>query len=1380
MNKEEVMKQLKRGLAFLLVLVMVMGSMGTGVMAAPTAKTGKKAAVKKVAITKPDTKTLVMKKGQSFTLKTKVTTSGKKVSKAVSYKSSNKKIVKVTKKGKLKALKNGKAIITVTSKADKKKKATIKVVVKTPVTKVKLNQKEISLTEGETAVVKATVSPKKATIKKVSYKSSNKAVAKVNSKGKITAVAEGTAVITVTSKDGNAKKATCKVTVKKAGQTSGETPSAAPTAAPSQAPTAAPSDKPAPAPSDKPSETPKPQPSEEPKPTEDPDPYDPNQKLDLQLENSDSDSEAYAKPSIPTVSDNEYTLMWSDNFKGTELNRNDWNVETHDAGWVNAESQAYVDDEKNIYVEDGNLILRPIRQKNADGTETITSGRVNTQGKHDFTYGLFEVRAKVPTGKGFLPAFWMMPTDENLYGQWPRCGEIDAMEVMGQENNKLYGTIHYGNPHSEKQGTYTLENGNFTDEYHTFACDWEPGKITWYVDGVKYHEANDWYSTTEGQGTVAYPAPFDQPFYAILNLAVGGSWVGYPDENTKINSSAYIIDYVKIFQKDSYDEDVHAPEKEPDVFKEPDANGNYITNGDFAKDEALDGTENWQFLTTLGGDAAAVIKDKEIVITTKDQGTADYSVQLVQPKLPAKQGYTYEVTFDAYASADRAVGIAIKAPNRSYKAYLEDSVNVTTEKQTYTLTYKMDDTDDANSRLEFNMGAKDSTATLHISNVSVKVKKAPTQEELDQYAAKKVLTDGNCIYNGKFQEGTGRLAYWDVKKTEGAQVSVTKLADGRRLKVVGAKGGQPEDVTISQNALPIAEGTDYILSFEAKADKATTIQYTIGGMTKSVDVTAENVKYTQKFSKEEVSRFANKDFAFLLGNVGEIYIDNVRFEEDALIMNGKFNAGTSGFEVYVDGSASASYVVDSQSEDNALDLDIKNTGDAEWKIQVKQGSVTLEEDQWYTLSFDIRSSMARSIQYAIQRDGSVHKDVNGKEDWTPYVQETVKLGASAKDYTTVTKTFQMMQGTDTGCIFNIALGGGSNTTQHRVCIDNISLVKTEAPKEEEEPEGTNLLKNGDFSNGEEGWSGEVSSPAEGKWDFTENNATVTITNAGTAAWNVNLKQKNVTLKKGAVYEVKATLTSDVDRTAEFACMDSSNTNWYVQDANLITLKANEPTKVTFKVGVGDGKTDNGAYIGFNLGKISEDTPDASVITIDDVSMIKISGEDSGDTEEPEEPEEPSVSGNNILRDSEFENGNWQGDWGLYSTDEKEVNIANGSAVADLKSVGTDPWSAQLKQENIAFEAGAKYILKMTVNAEVSRIINVQFNTSTDGYIAGTDIELAEGDNVIKQEITVEADQETVEDGVFKINLGKINDQDTPAGKLVFHNVTLVKVNNEEN
>ena len=118
-----------------------------------------------------------------------------------------------------------------------------------------------------------------------------------------------------------------------------------------------------------------------------------------------------------------------------------------------------------------------------------------------------------------------MANDENVYGQWPRCGEIDCMEVMGQETNKAYGTIHYGNPHSESQGTYTIKGGaDFSDDFHTFTCDWEPGKITWYVDGVKYHEESEWHSTTVGQGTLAYPAPFDQPFYLLVNLAIGGSF----------------------------------------------------------------------------------------------------------------------------------------------------------------------------------------------------------------------------------------------------------------------------------------------------------------------------------------------------------------------------------------------------------------------------------------------------------------------------------------------------------------------------------------------------------------------------------------------------------------------------------------------------------------------------------------------------------------------------------------------------------------------------------------------------------------------------------------------------------------------------------------
>ena len=193
-----------------------------------------------------------------------------------------------------------------------------------------------------------------------------------------------------------------------------------------------------------------------------------------------------------------------------------------------------MDSPENIYLQDGSLVIKPVEIKNADGTVSYTSGRVNTQNKHDFKYGLFEARVKVPEGQGFLPAFWMMPTDENLYGQWPRCGEIDIMEVLGNDTTKSYGTVHYGNPHSEQQGSYVLPSGSFSSEYHNFAVEWEPGRINWYVDGNLIHTANDWYSATEGQGEITYPAPFDQPFYIILNLAVGGNWPGSPDETTTL------------------------------------------------------------------------------------------------------------------------------------------------------------------------------------------------------------------------------------------------------------------------------------------------------------------------------------------------------------------------------------------------------------------------------------------------------------------------------------------------------------------------------------------------------------------------------------------------------------------------------------------------------------------------------------------------------------------------------------------------------------------------------------------------------------------------------------------------------------------------------
>ena len=740
-----------------------------------------------------------------------------------------------------------------------------------------------------------------------------------------------------------------------------------------------------------------------------------------------------------------YNLKWEDQFEGESLNRDDWNVELHDPGWVNNELQSYVDSPENIYLQDGNLVLKPVENMNEDGSVSYTSGRINTQHKHDFKYGLFEARVKVPEGQGFLPAFWMMPTDENLYGQWPRCGEIDIMEVLGNNTDTSYGTIHYGNPHSESQGSYTLDEGSFSEEYHVFDVEWEPGKISWYVDGKLIHTEDNWYSATEGQGEITYPAPFDQPFYIILNLAVGGNWPGNPDETTDIENAAYYIDYVKVYQKDSYDENVTKPIEEV-ILRDPDENGNYIINGDFSVNEELTDDKDWVFLTALGGEAGAEIRNNEIAVTTENEGTVDYSVQLVQPNLPMKQGGVYRLSFDAYADADRTMKVGVSAPDRSFRRYLEDTVvNLTPEKQTYTFEFTMTDSDDANGRLEFNMGAAGSTAGIRISNVSLKKIKDIEITEGD----KGILADGNYVYNGSFQEGEGRLGYWDVQKNDGAEVSVTNENNIRRLMVNAPEGTSADNpVIVLQTDLALSSGNTYAMSFTAEGEPGKKILVKVAGQKYEFELNGEEQEYDNKLTV--AGEHADTDLAFVFETPGTYYIDNVRIEEDSLIKNGSFNAGFSGYEPYVDSSISSdvTYVVDSLSEDNAADFTINNTGDAAWKIQLKQNNVEIEKGQWYRLSLDAKASIPRELMFAIQRDGS------SDDDWTPYSGEKiVELGTEYNNYETV---FQMTGETDPKALLSIsmgAVGGNQITVKHRICIDNINLEKIDAPDIGEQPVG---------------------------------------------------------------------------------------------------------------------------------------------------------------------------------------------------------------------------------------------------------------------------------------------------------------------------------------
>ena len=670
--------------------------------------------------------------------------------------------------------------------------------------------------------------------------------------------------------------------------------------------------------------------------------------------------------------------------------------------------------------------------------KSYTSGRISTQNLKTFTYGRFEVRAKVPNGQGYLPAFWLMANDENVYGQWPRCGEIDCMEVMGQDTNKLYGTIHYGNPHAESQGTYTIKDGkeSFSDGFHTFTCDWEPGKITWYVDGIKYHEESNWHSTTEGQGTLTYPAPFDQPFYIILNLAVGGSWVGNPNEETNFVNNPFVVDYVRVYQKDSYDENVTRPEVKFEPTNEPDDSGNYIKNSTCAEAEDLTDDTNWKFITALDGAATAEIKDNSMVISTENAGTVDYSVQLVQANVPFEKGATYEVSFDAQASENRKMNVDVKAPDRGYQSYMKTMVpELTTEMKHFSTQFVMKADSDVNGRLEFNMGNAGS-GDIVLKNVVVRKTAEPDPNAKEE---KTILANGSCIYNGSFQEGKNHLGYWDITP-EGADIKVTGLSDGRRLVTEG------KSVTISQSDLAFKEGTAYALSFDAYAQNGATVVATVGGNTYKVNVEAGNEKKDYVVKIPATAKFTDKTVSLKIE--GAISLDNVKMVEDAKIKNGSFNDSLSGYEVYVDSAAKATVVVDSLKENNALDVTVDDTGADDWRIQIKQNNVLLEKGKKYKLSYEAKSTIDRKIRVVMQGGAAL--------GWPVYSEHSDDQDANdgivtlTSEYQKFTEEFIMTEETDAKAFLSICLGNvdGQITDQHRIVIDNISLVEVENPTPE--------------------------------------------------------------------------------------------------------------------------------------------------------------------------------------------------------------------------------------------------------------------------------------------------------------------------------------------
>jgi len=241
----------------------------------------------------------------------------------------------------------------------------------------------------------------------------------------------------------------------------------------------------------------------------------------------------------------DWVLKWADEFEGPEGQSPDparwtYDIGNGDNGWGNEQLEYDTDRPENVSL-DGQGNLRITAREEEYSGFSYTSARIKTEGLFAQAYGRFEARIQLPIGQGIWPAFWMLGDDFDTVG-WPQCGEIDIMEYRGQQPNVTNGALHgpgYSGG-SALSGSYTREGAGFDEDFHIFAVDWTLNRITWSVDGVTFM-TRDVTDLPDGAEWV-----YDHPFFIILNVAVGGNYVGSPDQTTPFPQTM-LVDYVRVY-----------------------------------------------------------------------------------------------------------------------------------------------------------------------------------------------------------------------------------------------------------------------------------------------------------------------------------------------------------------------------------------------------------------------------------------------------------------------------------------------------------------------------------------------------------------------------------------------------------------------------------------------------------------------------------------------------------------------------------------------------------------------------------------------------------------------------------------------------------------
>lgn len=768
----------------------------------------------------------------------------------------------------------------------------------------------------------------------------------------------------------------------------------------------------------------------------------------------------------------DWSLIWNDEFDGTGTNLDTNGVDLDKwayqqgtgaeygvEGWGNNEQEYYRKD--NMHVTNGNLVIEA--RKEAFGGKPYTSGRVFTQPTFTKAYGRFEARMQLPTGDGVWPAFWMMPAG-NEYGTWASSGEIDIMEARGRLPGEVAGTIHWGKPYPSNKSTgdeYEFPQGQSITGYHTYAVEWEPGEIRWYVDGNLYQTVNDWSSTGAGQpDKYAYPAPFDKPFYMILNLAIGGAFDGNRLPDDSLLPATMKVDYVRVYELTGRP---YRTPIEPVVVKEsfpangkPAVNGNLIYDNTYQhglKDIAAAGTPldptYWNFLHTpdFGGAGAGSVEQLGGVpyakLNVTNGGTVPYALQMIQYATLTK-GHTYKLSFDAKASAARAINLKFGGDDDNGWAVYSDNFesSLKTELQHYEYRFTMNGTTDPAARLEFNLGL--STGTVWIGNVVLE----ETDQLSDPSSNKEPLDNGNHIYNGTFDLGTmDRMKYWSFNATQGASAAASVNADRRQMDAAIVDGGaSAAAVTLTQTGIQLLQNDEYKLTFDAKASAARTIGVQLTNADGTAVLAEDNgvalgttlAGHTLTFTMPVGTSYADAKLVFLLGGSDQsVSIDNVKLIRTTNrnvdftgidiypLKNGDFSAGLSSWEPFTQGGAATF-----QTDNGAAKIGVTNVGGEGWNVMFNQSNLKLVKGLTYEFSFKAKSSVARDIQATLENATYTRRFDSG----------TLAL---TTNWQTFSYTFKMTS--DDNVTLKFLLGKLANSQAGDVYIDDVVLQVQNAP-----------------------------------------------------------------------------------------------------------------------------------------------------------------------------------------------------------------------------------------------------------------------------------------------------------------------------------------------